>query len=178
MSRKTPVCSPEIGCLIRQEKALTLNSASFPHIAQASITGHLFIEDLPCAVLRASVVAQTVKTLPATQETRVWSLGQEDPLEKGKATHSSILTREHPMDRGARWAAVYGTAESARTARPLLLCAEHWLCTTRLGDSGLRRQLALAEEALESQAVRVWPGYCVPEPWEGTGANTDRMPSS
>ena len=71
MSRKTPVCSPEIGCLIRQEKALTLNSASFPHIAQASITGHLFIEDLPCAVLRASVVAQTVKTLPATQETRV-----------------------------------------------------------------------------------------------------------
>ena len=37
------------------------------------------------------VLAQTVKNLPAMQETRVPSLGQEDPLEKGMATHSSIL---------------------------------------------------------------------------------------
>ena len=36
-------------------------------------------------------VAQTVKRLPATQETWVQSLGQEDPLEKGMAIHSSIL---------------------------------------------------------------------------------------
>ena len=39
----------------------------------------------------ASLVAQTVKNLPAVQETQVQSLGQEDPLEKGMATHSSIL---------------------------------------------------------------------------------------
>ena len=39
----------------------------------------------------ASLVAQTVKNLPAMQETQVRSLGQEDPLEKGMATHSSIL---------------------------------------------------------------------------------------
>ena len=32
-----------------------------------------------------------VKNLPAVQDTQVWSLGQEDPLEKGMATHSSIL---------------------------------------------------------------------------------------
>ena len=32
-----------------------------------------------------------VKNLPAMQETQVWSLGQEDTLEKGLATHSSIL---------------------------------------------------------------------------------------
>ena len=37
-------------------------------------------------------MAQTVKNLPAMQETWVLSLGQEDPLEKGVATHSSILT--------------------------------------------------------------------------------------
>ena len=37
------------------------------------------------------LVAQTVKNLPAVQETRVQSLGQEDPLEKGMATHSSVL---------------------------------------------------------------------------------------
>ena len=35
----------------------------------------------------ASLVAQTVRNLPAVQETGVQSLGQEDPLEKGKATH-------------------------------------------------------------------------------------------
>ena len=39
---------------------------------------------------RASLVAQLVKNLPARQETWVQSLGWEDPLEKGKATHSSI----------------------------------------------------------------------------------------
>ena len=40
---------------------------------------------------RASLIAQLVKNLPAMQETPVRFLGQEDPLEKGKATHSSIL---------------------------------------------------------------------------------------
>ena len=39
----------------------------------------------------ASLVAQLVKNPPAMQETWVRSLGWEDPLEKGKATHSSIL---------------------------------------------------------------------------------------
>ena len=39
----------------------------------------------------ASPVAQTVKNLPAMQETRVPSLSREDPLEKGMATHSSSL---------------------------------------------------------------------------------------
>ena len=38
-----------------------------------------------------SLVAQTVKSLSAMQETRVRSLGQEDPLEKEMATHSSPL---------------------------------------------------------------------------------------
>ena len=41
--------------------------------------------------LRASLVAQSVKNLPAVQETGVQSLGWEDPLEKEMATHSSIF---------------------------------------------------------------------------------------
>ena len=46
-------------------------------------------------------MAQLEKNLPAMQETWVWALGQEDPLEKGIATHSSILAwwipwREEP----------------------------------------------------------------------------------
>ena len=44
------------------------------------------------AKLRASQVVQMVKNLPAMQETQVRSLGQEDPLEKEMATHSSTLT--------------------------------------------------------------------------------------
>ena len=44
----------------------------------------------------ASLVAQTVKNMPAVQETWVWSLGWEDPLEKGMATHSSILAWRIP----------------------------------------------------------------------------------
>ena len=45
---------------------------------------------------RASLVAQMVKNLPAVQETQVWSLGWEDPLEDGMATHSSILAWRIP----------------------------------------------------------------------------------
>ena len=44
----------------------------------------------------ASLVAQLVKNPPVTQETQVQSLRWEDPLEKGKATHSSILAWRIP----------------------------------------------------------------------------------
>ena len=48
-----------------------------------------------CACLfGASLVAQTVKRLPAMRETRVQFLGREDPLEKEMAIHSSILAQE------------------------------------------------------------------------------------
>ena len=46
--------------------------------------------------MRASLVAQMVKNLPTIQETRVQSLGWQDPLEKGMATHSSILAWRIP----------------------------------------------------------------------------------
>ena len=45
---------------------------------------------------RASLVAQMVKNLPAVLETQVQSPGQEDPLEQGLATHSSILAWRIP----------------------------------------------------------------------------------
>ena len=48
-----------------------------------------------------SLVAQTVKNPPAMRETWVRSLGQEDPLEEGMATHSSILAWRILVDRGA-----------------------------------------------------------------------------
>ena len=48
----------------------------------------------------ASLVAQMVKNLPVIWKTWVRSLGWEDPLEKGMATHSRILAWRIPMDRG------------------------------------------------------------------------------
>ena len=60
----------------------------------------------------ASLVAQIVKNLPAMQETSVRSLGWDDPLEEGMATHSSILAWRVPKDRGAWRAAIYGVAKS------------------------------------------------------------------
>ena len=53
--------------------------------------------------LRASLVAQMVENSPAVQETRVQSLGQEDPLEKGMETHSSILTWRIPWTEEPGW---------------------------------------------------------------------------
>ena len=57
-----------------------------------------------CRVERASLVAQTVKHLPAMRENWVQSLGWKYPLEEGMTTHSSILAWGIPMDRGTRWA--------------------------------------------------------------------------
>ena len=64
----------------------------------------------------ASQVVPVVKNPPANIEVVrdvmwVWSLGQEDPLEKDMATHSNILAWRIPMDRGAWWATVHGVAE-------------------------------------------------------------------
>ena len=65
----------------------------------------------------ASLVAQTVKNSPALQETWVQSLGQEDPLEKRMATHSSILAWRTSMDRGAWQATVHGIAKLDTTEK-------------------------------------------------------------
>ena len=53
-----------------------------------------------------------VKKPPAMQETWVRSLGWEDPLELGMATHSSILCLENPMDGEAGWTIVHGVTMS------------------------------------------------------------------
>ena len=53
-----------------------------------------------------SLVAQTVKNLPAVQETWVWSLGEKELFEKGKASHSSILAWRSP------WTVVHGVTKS------------------------------------------------------------------
>ena len=71
-----------------------------------------YINNVPIA----SLVAQTLKRLPTTQETRVQSLGQEDPLEKEMATHSSTLAWKIP------WTEEPGRLQSAAAAKSLQLC--------------------------------------------------------
>ena len=73
----------------------------------------------------ASLAAQLVKNPCAMQEAWVRSLGWEDFLEEGSATHSSIHAWRMPMDRRAWRATVHGVVESDRTER---------LSTTRVLD--------------------------------------------
>ena len=63
----------------------------------------------------ASLVVQTVKNVPAKQETQIPSLGQEDPLERGMATHSSVLGR------GGWRATVHGVAKELGTTEQRFL---------------------------------------------------------
>ena len=90
--------------------------------ALAATLGHLepylFIHSSICSFnnylvsTRAYLVAQTLKNLSAMWETWVQSLGWEDPLEEGMATHSSLLAWRIPMDRGAWRVTVRGVTKS------------------------------------------------------------------
>ena len=77
-------------------------------VYNSSLTIHmeLFVE-----VIGASQVAQRLKHLPAMRETWVRSLGQEDPLEKEMATHSSILAWRIP------WTEEHGGLQSMGSQR-------------------------------------------------------------
>ena len=86
--------------------------------------------------------------------TWVQSLGWEDPLEEGMATHSSILVWEIPMDRGAWWAAVHGVAKS-RTQISLARSSSgdgqgelHYYGDTEAGPLG--RVLSISERVIHT----------------------------
>ena len=70
---------------------------------------------------QASLGAQMVKSLPAVQETWVPSLGQEGPLEKEMAAHSSILAWRIPMDGGA-WCTTVHEVTKSQTSLSMNAC--------------------------------------------------------
>ena len=77
------------------------------HISSQSMFNEIdHVSYIKLCKLWASLVAQLVKNLPAVWETWIPSLGWEDPLEKGKATHFSILAWRIP------WTTVHGVAKS------------------------------------------------------------------
>ena len=65
--------------------------------------------------VRDSLVTQMVKNLPAVKETRFRTLGQKDPLEKGMATHSSILAGEFPGLKNLEGNSPWGLKELDKT---------------------------------------------------------------
>ena len=77
--------------------------------SQAFLIGALGIS---IRLIWASLVAQRLKHLPTMRETRVPSLGQEDPLEKEMVTPFQYSCLENPMDREAWWATVQGVAKN------------------------------------------------------------------
>ena len=73
-----------------------------------------------------SLVAQVIKHLPALQKTRVRSLGGEDPLEKGMATHCSILAWEIHGQRNLAGYGLWGGKESDLVTKQQLLSNILW----------------------------------------------------
>ena len=87
-------------------------------------------------MLRASLVAQTVKNLPATRETQVRSLGQKDPLEKEWLSTLVFLPGESHGQRSLAGYSPQGPKESNMTEvtehalmhKPYIFCMPHFLC--------------------------------------------------
>ena len=110
---------------------------------------------------RTSLVAQMLKNLWAMQETWFWSVGGEDPLEKGMATHSSIGVLQLAtqlqysclktfMDIGAWWAAVHGVTKS-----------QTWLSThTHTYIWGNTSLSALLPGTTEPNTTQIWSWHC------------------
>ena len=88
---------PWARCVVRSQLAYQLSKRDL--VAVREDTQEMMIQFTSegfCEDLWASLVAQAVKNPPAVRETWVWSLDWEDPLEKGKTTHSSILAWRIP----------------------------------------------------------------------------------
>ena len=126
----------------------------------------IFLWELPVYVCMA-LVAQWVKNLPAKQEMQVWSLGQEDPLEEGKATHSIILSWTIPMDRGAWWDTV-DKASKRWTWLKQLSTHAHQYVHTHIYTQGLSLLLRGKESTCNSGDTSLIPRLAW-FPGEGSG---------
>ena len=123
-----PSLSPGVGlnsCPWSQRCSLTISSSaalfcclqSFPASGKdIYIYIYIYIFGFSLYIAKG-IFTFRVKHLPAMPETQVQSLGQEDPLDKGMATCSSVIAWRISMDRGAWWATVHGIAESDMTKR-------------------------------------------------------------
>ena len=91
---------------IQPSHPLTLSSPAL------SLSKHQGLYQWVGCLHQMTKILELVKNLPAMRETWVQSLGWEDPVKEGMATHSSILAWRIPMDRGAWGATVHGVVKS------------------------------------------------------------------
>ena len=84
-----------INGVLAQDHLTVVPAALHPVVSKWIIRTDILSNSL-VLLLKASLVAQMVKSLPAVQDTWVRSLGQEDPLEEGMATHSSTVAWRIP----------------------------------------------------------------------------------
>ena len=112
---------------------------------------------------------------------QVRSLGQEDALEEGMATHSSILARRIPMDRGAWWATVHGVVESDMTEWLSMHAVTHCSVYLKIFPSSVefwdQRAFICDEKPINSlaprihlcpcQAMELWPSAFSAGPMAG-----------
>ena len=94
------------------------------------------------------LVVQTVKHPPAMQETQVWYLGWEDPLEKGMATHSSILAWRIHGQRSLECYKPLGHKESDTT---------EWLVLNTVNPKGNQPWIFIGRTDGEAEALILWP---------------------
>ena len=113
------VQSAAVDCHYRLQNSFAIRAALISTAATVSVRisrkSAYVIPPLPCVPDGFPGVAQTLKNLPAMCETWVQYLGQEDPLEKGMATHSSILAWRIPWKRSMVGYCPRGRKESNMT---------------------------------------------------------------
>ena len=92
------------------DRLQSIGSQRVRHDQETSLS--LSLSWIPQCSISHSLVAQTVKRLPAMRETRLWSLGWEDILEKEMANPLQYSCVENSMDGGVWWATVHGVTKS------------------------------------------------------------------
>ena len=110
-------------------------------------------------LLWASLGAQLVKNPPAVQETRVLSLGWEDPLEKEIFQYSCV---ENPMDGGACWATVHRAAKSWTQLRNFTFTLNklQYICTIGICTAKDGPTLMSLSFFLDQKAPRLLGTFC------------------
>ena len=141
------------------------NSHKMSLISYLKLRPHLEFGIRCQLLLRASLVAQRLKLLPAMWETWVWSLGREDPLEKEMATHSSTLAWRIP------WTEEPGRLQSTGLQR----VGHDW--ATSLSLSTRIKSMITAATDLKNHLKGVqggdqeWGNLCSEKSWQNRPSN-------
>ena len=149
------LCLTELSWVSLLLHVLSLESSTWLCLAENPSGKNFWKKVSLTCPLELKSVAQMIENLPVMQKTWVWSLGQEDPLEKGMATHSRILAQRIPMGSqrvGHNWATNKYTHTHTNT---------HTHTHTPIPSAGLLEELAAGWPSFPSEQLNFLHG--VPE---------------